>query len=161
MLFYLFLLFTLVPLAELAILIWIGQLTKWWVPFLVVVGTGAVGAVLARWQGWQVLRQIREEARDGSIPAGPLIDGFLIFLAGILLVTPGVLTDLVGATLLIPPLRTLMKHAVVTWFRRHLELRVNRAAATFRDYGTTRGVHRDGDEIIDVTVVDTRIEDVG
>jgi len=159
MVFYLFLLFATVPLAELAILIWIGQVTAWWVPFLLVLGTGALGAVLARWQGWQVLRQIREESRAGSIPAGPLIDGFLIFVAGLLLVTPGVLTDLVGVALLIPPLRTLLKRSTVSWLKRYVQLRVNHTAAKFRDR-MTANAFRSGDEIVDVTVVETRIEDV-
>ena len=100
MLFYLFLLFTVVPLVELSILIWIGGQTEWWVPIVMVIVTGIAGAALARWQGWQVLQRIREDARAGRMPADALIDGFLILLAGILLVTPGVLTDLVGVALL-------------------------------------------------------------
>ena len=58
----LFLLFTLVPLVELSILVYIGQQSEWWVPILLVIVTGVVGAALARWQGWQVLQRIRADA---------------------------------------------------------------------------------------------------
>jgi UPF0716 protein FxsA len=158
MFFYLFLLFTIVPLVELAILIWIGGETQWWVPILMVIGTGIAGAALARWQGWQVLRRIRENARAGRMPADALIDGFLILLAGILLVTPGVLSDLIGISLLIPPLRSRVKRCVAEWIKRNIEFRVNRATAGFWPDldGATR---RRSDEIIDAKVIETHVED--
>ena len=102
MLLYFFLLFIVLPLVEITILIQIGEWTVWWVPIAIVVATGIVGGTLARWQGWRVLERIREEMRSGRVPADALIDGFLILLAGILLVTPGILTDLVGIAFLIP-----------------------------------------------------------
>ncbi len=158
MLFYLFLVFTLVPLVELAILIRIGQVTVWWVPLLLVIATGIIGAALARWQGWQALHRIREESRAGRIPAAALIDGFLILIAGLLLVTPGVLTDLAGVALLIPPLHTLVKRAVVAWLKRHVEVRVARAGAGFWP-GDDGQPHPRRDEIIDAKVLETHVED--
>ncbi|MCI0363581.1 MAG: FxsA family protein [Phycisphaerales bacterium] len=158
MLFYLFLLFTLVPLVELAILIWIGGQTAWWVPILMVIGTGIAGAALARWQGWQVLERIREDARAGLMPADALIDGFLILAAGILLVTPGVLSDLVGVALLIPPLRALVKRGITWWIKRSVEVRITRAGADFRQKSDGGPASR-RDEIIDAKVFGTRVED--
>ena len=158
MLFYLFLLFTLVPLVELAILIRIGQVTEWWVPILLVIATGVLGAALARWQGWQALQRIRDDARAGRIPAAALIDGFLILVAGILLVTPGVLTDLVGFALLVPPLRALVKRGAVAWLKRSIEVHVSRTNAGFwPDVDAAHGSPRD--EIIDVQVLETHVED--
>jgi UPF0716 protein FxsA len=156
MLFYLFLLFTVVPLVELSILVWIGGETKWWVPVLMVIGTGVAGAALARWQGWQVLQRIREDARAGRMPADALIDGFLILLAGVLLVTPGVLSDVLGIALLIPPLRALVKRGVAAWIKRNIEFRISRAGL-WPDAGET--APRRSDEIIDAKVIDTRVED--
>src|SRR3990172_2867224 len=105
MLFYLFLLFTVVPLAELALLVWLGGQTEWWVPILLVVADGIAGALLWRWQGWKVITRIQDEMSAGKMPADALVDGLLVFLAGALLITPGMLTDAAGFALLIPPLR--------------------------------------------------------
>jgi UPF0716 protein FxsA len=155
----LFLLFTLVPLVELSILIYIGQQSEWWVPILLVIVTGVVGAALARWQGWQVLQRIRADAAAGRMPADAMIDGFLVLLAGILLVTPGVLSDLLGVALLIPPVRALVKRGATKWIKRNIEVRVGRAAAGMwsGQPGGTASPRRD--EIIDAKVVNTRVED--
>ena len=159
MLFYLFLLFTVVPLIELSILVWIGGQTEWWVPILLVIATGIVGAALARWQGWQVLQRIRAEAAAGRMPADALIDGFLILLAGILLVTPGVLSDLMGVALLIPQVRTIFKRLVATWIKRNIEVRVGRSAAAFWSNAGDGVAPSRRDEIIDARVIGTRVED--
>jgi UPF0716 protein FxsA len=158
MLLILFLIFTVVPLVELAILIRIGQATAWWVPILTVIATGIVGAALARWQGWQVLKRIREDASAGRVPGDALLDGFLILLAGILLVTPGVLTDLAGVVLLIPPLRSLVKRGVTNWIKRNIEVRIGQPAANFwPDSDGHAATQRD--EIIDAKVIQTHVED--
>jgi len=158
MLFYLFLLFTLVPLVELVILVWIGGQTEWWVPILLVIATGIIGAALARWQGWQALERIRADARAGRMPANAIIDGVLILIAGILLVTPGILTDLVGFALLIPPLRSLVKHGVAAWIRRNFEVRVSRTGAgLWHDVDGDQASRRD--EIIDAKILKTHVED--
>jgi UPF0716 protein FxsA len=158
MLLYLFLLFTLVPLVELSILVWIGGQTQWWVPIVMVIGTGIAGAALARWQGWQTLQRIREESRQGRVPAGALIDGFLILVAGILLVTPGVLTDLFGVALLIPPIRALVKRGVAAWINRNVEVRIGSSSAAFwPDGNSARPSHRD--EVIEARVIKTHVED--
>lgn len=159
MLFYLFLLFTLIPLVEVVILIKIAQESEWWVPIVLVIATGIVGASLARWQGWQAMERIRADARSGRMPTAAIIDGVLILVAGILLVTPGILTDLVGFGLLIPPLRALMKRGVAAWIRRSFEIRVSGAGAgAWRDADEAARARRD--EIIDAKVVERRLEDV-
>jgi UPF0716 protein FxsA len=159
MLFYLFLLFTIVPLVELTILVWIGGQTAWWVPILMVIATGVAGAALSRWQGWQVLQRIRADAAAGRVPADALIDGFLILLAGILLVTPGVLSDLLGVALLIPPLRAMAKRAVTAWVKRNIQVRVNRATSQFWPDTDADPANSRRDEIIDARVIGTRVED--
>jgi UPF0716 protein FxsA len=158
MLFYLFLLFTLVPLVEVVILVQIGQATVWWVPILLVVATGILGAGLARWQGWRAMERIREDTRAGRMPASAIIDGVLIFIAGLLLVTPGVLTDLVGIALLVPPLRALVKRGVAAWIKRNFEVRLNRAGAAFRNQADTPNVPG-ADAIIDAKVLHTQVRD--
>jgi UPF0716 protein FxsA len=159
MLLYLFLLFTIVPLIELTILVWIGRQTAWWLPILMVIATGVLGAALARWQGWQVLQRIRSDAAAGRMPADAMIDGFLILLAGILLVTPGVMTDLMGVALLIPPARAIVKRAVAAWIKRNIEVRANRATAGFWSHTDAKPAGARRDEIIDAKVLGTHVED--
>jgi UPF0716 protein FxsA len=155
MLFYLFLLFTIVPLVEVVILIQIGQATDWWVPIVLVIATGVLGAALARWQGWQAVERIRQDARAGRMPAAAIIDGVLILIAGLLLVTPGVLTDMVGVALLIPLLRSLVKRGVAAWIRRNFEIHVSRSG-THHDAEEAHAPSRD--QVIDAKVLSTRVE---
>jgi len=159
MLFYLFLLFTVVPLIELSILIWIGGETQWWVPIVLVIASGGVGAALARWQGWQVLRRLREDSAAGRMPADALIDGFLILLAGILLVTPGVMSDLLGVALLIPPARAVVKRAGGAWIKRNIEVRAGNATSGFWSDANADATDARRDEIIEARVLGTHVED--
>lgn len=111
MLAKLVLLFVGLPLLEMAILIKLGEMYGFWPTVALVIGTGVLGASLARWQGFQVINQIRGELHAGRLPANELVDGLLIFVGGLVLLTPGLLTDLFGFALLTPPIRLLVK----TW----------------------------------------------
>jgi UPF0716 protein FxsA len=155
MLFYLFLLFTVVPLVELAGLVWLGGQTVWWVPILLVIADGILGALLWRWQGLKVLSQIQADTVAGRVPADALIDGLLIFLAGAFLITPGMLTDFVGFALLIPPIRVAVKRFAKAWFIRHVEVKT----ASFRAAYSPDSSPQARDQIIDAHVVSTRVED--
>lgn len=159
MVFYLFLLFTVLPIVELAILIRIGEATEWWMPVTLVIFTGIAGAALARWQGLRVFQRVRDDTRAGRMPGDSLVDAFLVLLAGLLLIFPGVLTDFIGIALLIPPIRALVKRGVKAWMKRHIEVRVgSNAAAFWTSAGSPPRVAND--EIIDARVIGTRVEDV-
>ena len=147
MFFYLFLLLIVLPLVEILILVKIGYATSIWVPIAIVIVTGVVGSALARWQGWKVLERVRGRSSRRSVPADSLIDALLVLLAGVLFVLPGVLTDVVGIVLLIPPTRQLVKRGVAAWFKRNVEVHVGRAHAAFwpdadgqPNLGTTRSL---------------------
>ena len=101
--------FTLIPLIELYLLIKIGSLVGAGPTVLIVVGTGVVGTYLARQQGFQVWSGINQSLNQVVFPAEKLVDGLLVLAAGLLLVTPGVLTDLVGFLMLIPLTRGLFR----------------------------------------------------
>ena len=118
----LLLLFVVVPAVELILLIEIGQRVGTLTTLGLILGTGVVGASLARRQGISTFGRLRRELGAGRSPAEPIIDGVLILVAAALLVTPGVLTDLVGFLLLIPACRQLMQ--------RHLKRRFERAIRT-------------------------------
>ncbi|MBD3288010.1 membrane protein FxsA [candidate division KSB1 bacterium] len=109
MIFRLFLLFTLVPLIELSLLIKLGQKIGLGPTILIVVLTGILGAWLAKQQGFITISRIRFSLRSGQVPAEPLLDGVLILAGGLLLVTPGLITDAVGFSVLIPTTREIIK----------------------------------------------------
>lgn len=108
----LLLLFTVVPLVELYLLITIGRMIGVGPTIAIVLGTGILGAWLARWQGLAVLRRVREEMAAGRLPTDALIDGLLILVAAAVLLTPGLLTDTAGFLLLVPASRVVVRKAV-------------------------------------------------
>ncbi len=121
MFFRLLLLFTVVPLFELALLIQLGRLIGLAPTIALVLITGAAGAALARWQGLATLRRVQNEMAEGRVPTGALVDGLLILVAGAVLLTPGLITDVVGFLLLIPPTRAAVRRALVEAFRRRMQ----------------------------------------
>ena len=114
MLGYLILLFTVVPIVELSLLIKVGQYIGVGYTLWIVVITGVVGAYLAKLQGLLTLRRIQDDINQGRMPADRLFDGVLILCGGILLLTPGFITDLIGFMGLIPFTRNLFKQ----WLKR-------------------------------------------
>ena len=106
MYFGLLLLFIALPLVELAILIKIGQLIGFWWTIAIVVATAILGASVLHAQGFQVIRKVQASMARGEPPIAPVIDGAFLFIAGMCLMTPGLITDTIGLLLLIPPLRS-------------------------------------------------------
>jgi UPF0716 protein FxsA len=155
---YLFLLFTVVPLIELWLLVLLGEATRAWVPILLILVDAVAGTALLRWQGLRTLRRIQEDLSAGRMPGDALVDGALILVAAVLLITPGMLTDFVGFALLIPPLRKLVKRGVTAWLRRHIEVRTANFKTGFQG-GASDG-SQPHDQIIDAHVVNTRVEDI-
>jgi UPF0716 protein FxsA len=101
----LFLLFTIIPVLEFYLLMKLASLLGVPATFLIVVGTGAVGAGLARKEGLRLLTQWHEATQAGRMPEEGVISGALLLVGGVLLVTPGVMTDVVGLLLLFPQTR--------------------------------------------------------
>jgi len=126
-----FLLFTLVPLLELYILIKIGSYIGAFQTVALVVFTALFGVVIARIEGLRKLQQIKQSLAQGIVPAEEMVDGVLIFVAGILLIIPGVLTDLFALILLIPYTRTLFKR----WLRRRFDRMVATGNIRLQHYG--------------------------
>ena len=119
MLLKLFLAFTIIPIIEIYLLIEIGSMFGALTAVALVILTGFLGAFLARMQGLQTLYRIQESLREGRMPSGELLDALLIGIAGLVLLTPGFLTDSAGFLLLIPATRIAIKN----WLRRQIELR--------------------------------------
>ncbi|MGD9668681.1 MAG: FxsA family protein [Hyphomicrobiaceae bacterium] len=104
----LLLIFIAVPLLEIALLIKIGQAIGFWATILIVVGTAALGTWLLHSQGMETLRRVLATMDAGKPPVAPVLEGFLLLVAGFLLLTPGIITDTLGFILLIPHVRTLI-----------------------------------------------------
>jgi UPF0716 protein FxsA len=119
----LLLLFTLVPLVELYLLIEIGGAIGVAPTIAIVIVTGVIGAALARWQGLGVLRRLQDDLAAGRSPTDALIDGLLIFVAGAVLLTPGLITDALGFLLLVPAGRAAVRKLVSAAVARNLVVR--------------------------------------
>ncbi|MEE8141760.1 MAG: FxsA family protein [Planctomycetota bacterium] len=102
---YLLLLFISVPFVELFLLLWLAERIGFLTTIAITIGTGILGASLARYQGLQTWRRFQGSLAQGQLPHQELVEGVCILVAGAVLLTPGVLTDALGLLLLLPPLR--------------------------------------------------------
>lgn len=109
MFLYLMLAFIIVPVIEISLLIKVGEAIGVFYTLVIVIGTGILGAHMARREGLRVLSKVQAEANAGRMPAESLFDGVVILISGILLLTPGILTDIAGFLGLVPFVRDMMK----------------------------------------------------
>lgn len=121
-LFWLILLFVTVPLVELALLIWVGGRIGTLTTIAIVVLTGILGATLARLEGLATWRRFQLRLASGELPHEDLIDGLLILIAGAVLLTPGLLTDVAGFLLLVPPARRAIRHTLFERLKRRVTI---------------------------------------
>jgi len=108
------------PILEIYILIESGRLIGVWPTVLLVIVTGIAGSWLMRHQGLELLRRIQMELAAGRLPAGALLDGALILVGGVLLLTPGFCTDLTGFTMLVPTSRRLWRKGLELWLAKQM-----------------------------------------
>jgi UPF0716 protein FxsA len=141
MLLPLVLLFIVVPIAELAVVIQVGQQigVLWTVAILVI--DSIVGSLLMRAQGRTAWRRFNEAIAAGKVPAREVLDGSLVIFGGLLLLTPGFITDFLGLLLLIPPTRALVRAVLA----RRL---------THRMVASTSATRRQSDDVVEGTAVD-------
>lgn len=99
-----------VPLMELALLIKLGQTIGFWATIALLLLSAGVGFTILNSQGLAAFRRLLESMSQGKPPVEPVLDGFMLMLAGGLLIAPGLLTDIAGLLLLIPPVRRAVAH---------------------------------------------------
>lgn len=121
MLIRLFILFTVVPVIELCLIIKMGELVGPLPTVLLLFAISLAGAWLVRSQGFHLLRRIRSELAQGRLPTGELLDGAMLLVGGVLLLTPGFFTDFVGLFFLIPVTRGFIVQFVGLWLQRRLD----------------------------------------
>jgi UPF0716 protein FxsA len=103
------LVFLVVPFVELYVLIQLGHVIGALPTVALLVAVSIVGAWLVKHEGISTVRRAQEQLRLGNVPATELVDGLLVLLAGVLLITPGFVTDVFGALLLLPPVRSVVR----------------------------------------------------
>jgi len=118
----LFVIFIGVPFAEIYVLLQVGHVIGIFNTLALLILVSMVGAWLAKREGISVVRRLQATVGAGRVPGAELIDGFLIFLAAALLITPGFLTDIVGVLLLLPPVRAGVRLSLRRYFVRRIEI---------------------------------------
>ncbi len=142
-----------VPLVEVTVFVQVASAIGGWNAFALLILFSVVGAWLVRHEGFIVLRRLRDQVDRGHLPGDELIEGGLLLVAGVLMLTPGFVTDAFGILLIFPPTRALARIA--------LKRRLHTRAQVFGIGPSPRGGPpgspgapgprwNDGDDVIDV-----------
>jgi UPF0716 protein FxsA len=118
--------FIVVPLAELYVILKVGDAIGAVPTILLLAADSVIGSLLLRAQGRVVWRRFNEALAVGRMPHREVMDGVLVIFGGAFLITPGFLTDIVGIVLLIPPTRTIVRRIVVRRLGRRATIHVSR-----------------------------------
>ena len=105
--------FVFIPIAELYVILKVGDLIGWQWTLLILAADSILGSMLMRSQGRAVWARFQEAVQTGRMPHREVLDGALVIFGGAFLITPGFLTDIIGVLCLLPPTRTLMRRLVV------------------------------------------------
>lgn len=154
--FLILLLFIGIPLAEIALLIKVGQYIGWLPTILIVILTAVMGTALLRQQGFGVMARVAEALAAGKMPVEPVIEGLCLIVAGAFLLTPGLITDATGFLLLIPVVRIALAKAMLRWvlqsgtvhvYTQHTRYESSASDQDFED--TFQDAPRGGGQVID------------
>ena len=131
------LLFLLVPIAELYVIIQVGEAIGLGWTVVLLIADSVLGSLLLRSQGRAVWRRFNEALAQGRVPHREVVDGVLVIFGGALLLTPGFLTDIVGITFLLPPTRAIIRRFLIRRLGRRAQVRTTRGydvEGTAREY---------------------------
>ncbi|HEX4923091.1 MAG TPA: FxsA family protein [Bdellovibrionales bacterium] len=147
MIIWLFLLFTMLPVLEIAVLIRVGSWLGFWETLGIMIAMGFIGAWLAKREGRRAFFEIQAAAARGQMPANEILEGFMIFLGGLLMVTPGFITDVVGLLFVFPPTRKLALHVM----KRVIGRRIVFQTMVYRPQHPNESFRRESVQMRDVT----------
>ena len=128
----LILLFIVVPIAEIYVIIKVGEAIGAVPTILILIADSVIGSMLWRTQGRRVWARFRETVERGTVPHREVIDGVLVVFGGALLITPGFISDVFGILFLLPPTRALIRRLLVRRLGRRIQIRAFRGRG--RDY---------------------------
>ena len=114
------------PVVEIIVLLLSGNLIGFWPTLFLIVAKGLIGAYLAKRQGMETWKKAQEQIRYGMMPGNEIIDGICIFIGAALLLSPGLISDIMGLILVFPPTRNLLKPIVI----RFIMNRMNKGKVT-------------------------------
>ncbi|WP_339147228.1 MULTISPECIES: FxsA family protein [unclassified Sutcliffiella] len=110
-----------VPALEIWVLITAGKLIGAIPTILLIILTGVLGAWLAKYQGISALRSAQQKMNSGQMPGEVIIDGLCILIGGVVLLTPGFITDAIGFALLLPITRNMIKPSIMRAIRNRMD----------------------------------------
>jgi UPF0716 protein FxsA len=146
--------FIVVPMLELMLLLKIGQSIGVLPTVALVIATALTGAFIISRQSLSVISRALEALSDGRVPVEPVLDGLFLMVAGALLLTPGLVTDVAALFLLIPPVRRTIAHASMRWLARRARIHVETYGfdddGPFPGQGTRPSGRRGDGPVIDV-----------
>lgn len=155
------LIFIVVPIAELYVLIQIGQAIGILPTIALLILASVLGAMLMRSQGRATWTRFNRTLAEGRVPGREVLDGVLVIFGGALLLTPGFLSDLLGLILLLPPTRALVRHVLVARFSSRLVASARAGASsrmgrlfTFETGGGRRPPRSSDDDVVEGTAQD-------
>ncbi len=108
----LFALFIIVPIIEITVLMQVGELIGAWPTVAIVIISAWLGAKYVRQQGLATLQSVQTKMAQGEMPSSEIVTGMMLLVAGVLLVTPGFVTDTFGLLLLVPNVRQALANTV-------------------------------------------------
>lgn len=135
----LFILFVVMPIAEIAVLINVGEIIGGWNTVLLVILSAMLGAFLVKREGVATLAQAQLKMQKGELPAKELGSGLLLLVAGVLLVTPGFITDIFGLLLTLPFTRNRIGEVLFTALNGKIHMSGNMGAGGFGAGGFGHG----------------------
>ena len=145
--------FLLVPIAEIYVLVQVGQAIGAWQTIVLLIVWSALGAALVKREGRRAWTAFRSAAGSGRMPGREVADAALVMIGGVLLLTPGFITDVAGLFLVLPFTRPLARRALLRYGARRatvaMEPRLLRVRAYRGPGGGASGSHRMDDRVVD------------
>lgn len=117
----LFILFVVIPIIEISILIHVGDIIGGWNTVALVILSAFIGAHLVRREGLLTIQKAQAKMQQNTLPTGEMATGVLLLIAGVLLITPGFMTDLLGLALTLPITRALLGKALLKAFQQRVQ----------------------------------------
>jgi len=124
----LFVLFIIIPIIEITVIMQVGALLGLWPTVAIVILSAWLGAKYVRQQGLATLQSVQAKMAQGEMPSGEIVTGLMLLVAGVLLVTPGFVTDIFGLSLLIPNVR----NTIASYVQKHSKVNQFAGGASFQ-----------------------------
>ena len=124
----LFILFIIIPIIEITVIMQVGALLGLWPTVAIVILSAWLGAKYVRQQGLATLQSVQTKMAQGEMPSGEIVTGLMLLVAGVLLVTPGFVTDIFGLSLLIPAVRK----AIAAQAQKHINVKMAAHGSAFQ-----------------------------